>query len=90
MALVDLPGDGWGQCVDLNITSIWEATVVAADRMETGALDITDADFPRYANRIAMKRLGTPDDLGMAALYLVAPASSWVTGQVLNISGGPI
>ena len=35
-----------------------------------------------------MRRLGTPEDLGAAALYLASPASSWVTGQVLAVTGG--
>jgi NAD(P)-dependent dehydrogenase (short-subunit alcohol dehydrogenase family) len=38
--------------------------------------------------RLPMGRLGTPEDLGAAALYLAAPASSWVTGQVISVNGG--
>jgi NAD(P)-dependent dehydrogenase (short-subunit alcohol dehydrogenase family) len=38
--------------------------------------------------RLPMRRLGTPVDLGAAVLYLVSPASSWVTGQMLSIDGG--
>jgi 7-alpha-hydroxysteroid dehydrogenase len=33
-------------------------------------------------------RLGEAMDIAAAALYLVAPASSWVSGQVLTVSGG--
>ncbi|MFO0902337.1 MAG: 7-alpha-hydroxysteroid dehydrogenase [Pirellulales bacterium] len=35
-----------------------------------------------------LDRLGEPTDIAAAALYLVAPASSWVSGQVLTVSGG--
>lgn len=35
-------------------------------------------------------RLGEAADIAAAALYLVAPASSWVSGQVLTVSGGGI
>jgi len=38
--------------------------------------------------RLPAGRLGTPEDLGAAALYLVSPASAWVTGEVLSVSGG--
>ena len=38
--------------------------------------------------RIPLKRLGTPEDLGNAALYLASDASSWVTGQTITIAGG--
>lgn len=35
-----------------------------------------------------IKRLGEPSDIGLAALFLCSPASSWVSGQVLTVSGG--
>lgn len=38
--------------------------------------------------RTPLKRLGEPDDIGLAALFLCSPASSWVSGQVLTVSGG--
>ena len=54
------------------------------------AMKLTDADLPRLqkALRLPMERLGTPADLGAAALFLVSPASSWITGEVLSVSGG--
>jgi 7-alpha-hydroxysteroid dehydrogenase len=35
-----------------------------------------------------MRRLGTVQDIALGALYLASPASSWVTGKVLEIDGG--
>ena len=32
--------------------------------------------------------IGTTDDHGRAVLFLVAPASAWVTGQVIAVDGG--
>lgn len=40
------------------------------------------------AGRQPVGRFGTPDDVAMAALYLVAPASDYVTGEVLVVDGG--
>jgi NAD(P)-dependent dehydrogenase (short-subunit alcohol dehydrogenase family) len=38
--------------------------------------------------RIPLRRLGTPDDIASAAIYLASDAGSWVTGQTLTIAGG--
>lgn len=35
-----------------------------------------------------LKRLGEPADMANAALFLCAPAASWISGQVLTVSGG--
>ena len=35
-----------------------------------------------------LKRLGKPEDMANAALFLCAPASNWVSGQILTVSGG--
>jgi len=54
------------------------------------ALGLDDAKLPKLekALRLPAGRLGTPEDLGAAALYLASPASAWVTGQTINVSGG--
>jgi NAD(P)-dependent dehydrogenase (short-subunit alcohol dehydrogenase family) len=35
-----------------------------------------------------LKRLGRPEDVADAALFLASEASSWITGQVLVVDGG--
>jgi 7-alpha-hydroxysteroid dehydrogenase len=37
-----------------------------------------------------LARLGEPSDIAYAALFLCSPASAWISGQVLTVSGGGI
>lgn len=54
------------------------------------ALRLEDGDLPKLKENlgIPMGRLGTPLDLGACALFLASPASSWITGQTLIVTGG--
>lgn len=147
--LTELDRDGWDLCFDLNVTALWEASVIAAERMDQGsilnissgaahrgvpgsghyaaakaavnsltktfalelaprirvncicpgwieteimmtAMSFTQEDLPKVAKQIPMKKMGDPMDVGLAALYFASPAAGWVTGQILDIAGGPV
>ena len=40
------------------------------------------------AATIPLGRLGTPDDIAAAVVFVASPAASWVTGQNLLVAGG--
>jgi NAD(P)-dependent dehydrogenase (short-subunit alcohol dehydrogenase family) len=42
------------------------------------------------AARVPLKRLGEPDDIALAALFLASDAASWVTGEVMVVDGGAL
>jgi 3-oxoacyl-[acyl-carrier protein] reductase len=37
-----------------------------------------------------IRRLGTPEDVARAALYLVSGEATWITGVVLDVAGGAV
>lgn len=38
--------------------------------------------------RLAIKRVGAPEDVVGTALFLASPAAAWITGQILGVDGG--
>jgi NAD(P)-dependent dehydrogenase (short-subunit alcohol dehydrogenase family) len=40
------------------------------------------------AKRFPLKRLGVPEDIANAVLFLASDKSSWITGQTLTVDGG--
>jgi 3-oxoacyl-[acyl-carrier protein] reductase len=39
---------------------------------------------------IAMRRMGTPQDIAYAVMFLASDYASWITGQVLPVTGSPL
>jgi NAD(P)-dependent dehydrogenase (short-subunit alcohol dehydrogenase family) len=41
-----------------------------------------------YEAKMPLRRLGTPEEVAQAALFLASDRSTWITGQVLGVDGG--
>jgi len=43
-----------------------------------------------FVNTIAMRRMGTPQDIANAVTFLASDHASWITGQTIAVTGGPL
>ena len=63
---------------------------VAPGTIMTDALaGFLDKDsLQKVSDMTPMKRLGRPEDIALAVLYLASPAAAWITGKVIDVDGG--
>jgi 3-oxoacyl-[acyl-carrier protein] reductase len=63
--------------------------VVAPGYIETAMTEsLPEASREALTGSIALKRLGTVDDVAAAVLFLASEEAGYVTGHTLNVSGG--
>ncbi len=60
--------------------------VVDTNILQSGTL--TEEQFKEEEKRYPLGRFGRPEDIAYSVVYLLANASSWVTGSLLTIDGG--
>lgn len=51
---------------------------------------LTSDTLEALKNETPLGRLGTPEDIAAAVAFLVSPAASFITGQVLGVNGGMV
>ena len=64
---------------------------IAVGSVATSALEVVLTDDGlrnEMVDRTPLKRLGEPEDIALAALYLASPAAQFVTGKMFEIDGG--
>jgi NAD(P)-dependent dehydrogenase (short-subunit alcohol dehydrogenase family) len=63
---------------------------VTANTLALGLMgNMTDeATTAALARSVPVGRLGTPEDVGAAVVYLVSREASWLTGQTIGLNGG--
>ena len=64
------------------------AIAPGATRTHALATVLTPEIEKQMLKHTPLGRLGDPEDMANAVLFLVSPMSSWVSGQVLTVSGG--
>ena len=62
---------------------------IAPGVIRTPMLDsLSPETLGELAEETPLRRLGTPEDVAAAAVFLASPAASFITGQVLGVGGG--
>ena len=71
----------------IRVNAIAPGPVATEDYYESSGF--TDAQFEKMASKQPLGRLGCDDDFKAAAVFLASSASSWITGQIIVVSGAP-
>lgn len=66
------------------------AIAPGATRTQALASVLTPEVEKKMLTHTPLKRLGKPEDMANAALFLCSPASNWISGQILTVSGGGV
>jgi len=62
---------------------------VTANSLALGFMDTVSEEYAKaMAAAIPMGRVGTPEDVGAACVYLASEEAGWVTGSTLVVDGG--
>ena len=60
-------------------------TEMLVETMQMGEQEAQDM----FAKTIPLGRTGTPEDCAAAAVFFASPAAEWITGQFIDVAGGP-
>ncbi len=95
------PGIGWYNVTKAAVIHLTHqlAAELGPVRVNAIAPGLVRTDFARVlwepaedavAARLPLKRIGEPDDIGTAALFLASDAARWITGHTLVVDGGAL
>jgi len=65
---------------------------IAPGPIDTAATraQVPDVFLDPIISGLALKRMGTPDDLVGMCLFLLSDEAAWMTGQIVNVDGGQV
>jgi 3-oxoacyl-[acyl-carrier protein] reductase len=70
----------------IRVNSIAPETILT----ERNKQRIPEAQQEALIDSHPVRRLGTPEDVAWAALYLASEQAAWITGIVLDVAGGAV
>jgi NAD(P)-dependent dehydrogenase (short-subunit alcohol dehydrogenase family) len=73
---------------DIRVNAVAPGAIPTEVMMKAIGKDENQLDEILDEWNIPLGRLGTPQDIGAACLYLASDAASWVSGEILRVGGG--
>jgi len=77
-------------CLELSRYGITVNAVMPGNILTEGMVAMGEAYIQSMAKSIPLKKLGTVEDIGHAALYFASKEAGYVTGQTIIVDGGQI
>jgi 3-oxoacyl-[acyl-carrier protein] reductase len=71
---------------DIRVNCIAPETILTERNLQR----IPEAQRPQLIDAHPLKRLGTPEDVARAAVFLASDSASWITGIILDVAGGAV
>jgi 7-alpha-hydroxysteroid dehydrogenase len=81
----------WTRLAGRDLAPRVRVNAIAVGSVATSALEIVTGDEGLTAQMEAntpLRRIGDPDDIAAAVLFLASPAGAYLTGKVLEVDGG--
>jgi NAD(P)-dependent dehydrogenase (short-subunit alcohol dehydrogenase family) len=75
-----------------DVTKFADLEAIRADieRATAASAVAHPAQKASLVDRHPIRRLGTPDDVARAALFLASDESAWITGLIVDVAGGAV
>ncbi len=66
-----------------------QVNVVSPGPVDTQMVQVLpEAKREEYVSQIPLQRMGSPEDIASAIMFLASPSSDYITGQVIRVNGG--
>ena len=92
--VMQISEEEFSQIISINLKGVFLATKAVATQMiapGTGSENMTkemEAQIQPFLDKIPMKRMAEPDEIGKVALFLASDLSSYMTGSQIVVDGG--